>query len=44
LRCGGVADSELEKAGAQAVFDDPLDLLRHLETTVIGARLRDSSH
>ncbi|CQD03996.1 haloacid dehalogenase superfamily protein [Mycolicibacterium conceptionense] len=44
LRGGGVADSELEKAGAQAVFDDPLDLLRHLETTVIGARLRDSSH
>lgn len=39
VRCGGVADSELEKAGAQAVFDDPLELLRRLDTTVIGAHL-----
>ncbi|WP_166903863.1 HAD family hydrolase [Mycobacterium sp. DL440] len=38
LRCGGVADCELEKAGAQAVFDDPLDLLQHLDATAIGAR------
>lgn len=39
VRCGGVADSELEKAGAQAVFDDPLELLRRLDTTIIGAHL-----
>ncbi|MED5812154.1 HAD family hydrolase [Mycolicibacterium sp. 050232] len=43
LRCGGVADSELEKAGAQAVFDDPRDLLDHLDTTVIGAQIRDGA-
>ncbi|OMC03316.1 HAD family hydrolase [Mycobacterium sp. NS-7484] len=42
LRCGGVADCELETAGAQAVFDDPLDLLKHLDTTVIGTHLRDT--
>lgn len=39
LRCGGVADCELETAGAQAVFDDPLDLLQHLDTTAIGPHL-----
>lgn len=44
LRCGGVADSELEKAGAQVVFDDPLDLLRHLDTTVIGTRIDKTGH
>lgn len=43
LRCGGVADSELEKAGAQAVFDDPRDLLQHLETTAIGARIGEDA-
>ncbi|OBB33761.1 HAD family hydrolase [Mycolicibacterium peregrinum] len=44
LRCGGVADCELEKAGAQAVFDDPLELLRRLDTTVIGARIREVAY
>lgn len=44
VRCGGVADSELEKAGAQAVFDDPLELLRRLDTTVIGAHLHGDVH
>ncbi|CRZ15417.1 HAD family hydrolase [Mycolicibacterium neworleansense] len=43
VRCGGVADSELEKAGAQAVFDDPRDLLEHLDTTVIGARIHEAA-
>ncbi|CDO27459.1 HAD family hydrolase [Mycolicibacterium porcinum] len=43
LRCGGVADSELEKAGAQAVFDDPRDLLQRLETSVIGARIGEDA-
>lgn len=41
LRCGGIATSELEKAGAQAVFDDPGDLLEHLDTTDIGAQIRE---
>lgn len=36
LRCGGVANCELEKAGAQAIFDDPLDLLRHLDSSLLG--------
>lgn len=44
LRCGGVADGELEKAGAQAVFNDPLDLLRHLDATTIGAQIREAAH
>lgn len=44
LRCGGVADCELEKAGAQAVFDDPLDLLRHLDATAIGTKLHADAH
>jgi HAD superfamily hydrolase (TIGR01509 family) len=37
LRSGGVAQSELEKAGAEAVFDNPKDLLDHLEATRISA-------
>ncbi|MGV0814192.1 HAD family hydrolase [Mycolicibacterium boenickei] len=44
LRCGGVADCELENAGAQSVFDDPLDLLQHLDTTAIGAQIRQAVH
>ena len=35
---GGVSRSELETAGAQAVFDDPSDLCAHLDSTAI-ARL-----
>ncbi len=44
LRCGGVADCELEKAGAQAVFDDPYELLQRLESTVIAARIAEDAH
>ncbi|OBB18945.1 HAD family hydrolase [Mycolicibacterium setense] len=44
LRCGGVADCELEKAGAQAVFDDPHDLLQRLDTTVIAAQIHEAVH
>ncbi|MCV7067990.1 HAD family hydrolase [Mycolicibacterium farcinogenes] len=43
VRCGGVADCELEKAGAQTIFDDPLDLLQHLDGTVIGAHMREAA-
>lgn len=42
LRCGGVADSELEKAGTQGIFDDPRDLLQHLDSSVIGARISEA--
>ncbi len=35
LRSGGIADSELVTAGAQAIFDNPQDLLAHLDTTPI---------
>ncbi|MEW2483544.1 HAD family hydrolase [Mycobacterium sp. NPDC049093] len=42
VRCGGVADSELEKAGAQAVFDDHHDLLQNLDSTAIGAQIREA--
>ena len=34
---GGVAGSELEDAGAEAVFDNPKDLLDHLDATRIAA-------
>lgn len=44
LRCGGVADCELEKAGAQAVFDDPHDLLQRLDTTAIAAQIHEAVH
>lgn len=37
LRSGGVSDTELETAGAQAVFDNPEDLLQHLDDSPIGA-------
>jgi HAD superfamily hydrolase (TIGR01509 family) len=35
VRSGGVAQSELENAGAEAVFDNPKDLLDHLDATRI---------
>jgi len=31
LLCGGYAESELERAGAYRVYEDPADLLEHLE-------------
>lgn len=35
LLSGGVSRAELEKAGAEAVFDNPLDLLDHIDETTI---------
>jgi HAD superfamily hydrolase (TIGR01509 family) len=35
LRCGGTSQDELTDAGAVAVFDDPADLVDHLDTTPI---------
>ncbi len=37
LLSGGVSRGELEKAGAEAVFEDPQDLLDHLDDTSISA-------
>ena len=37
LLSGGVSRGELETAGAQAVFDNPRDLCKHLDSTAIGA-------
>jgi HAD superfamily hydrolase (TIGR01509 family) len=37
LRSGGIARAELQEAGADPVFDDPHDLLEHLESTRIAA-------
>lgn len=42
VRCGGVADCELEKAGAQSIFDGPHDLFQNLEITAIGAQIREA--
>ncbi|MFN8225661.1 MAG: HAD family hydrolase [Mycobacterium sp.] len=36
VRSGGVSDRELETAGAEAVFDNPEDLLQHLDDSPIG--------
>ncbi|OBC16651.1 HAD family hydrolase [Mycobacterium sp. 852013-50091_SCH5140682] len=35
LRCGGTSHDELDEAGAVAVFDDPAELLEHIDTTPI---------
>jgi len=41
LRSGGYGQEELEQAGAFRVYDDPADLLMHLEQLgVAGARSR----
>jgi HAD superfamily hydrolase (TIGR01509 family) len=37
LLSGGVSKAELEKAGAEAVFDNPQDLCDHIDSTPIGA-------
>jgi HAD superfamily hydrolase (TIGR01509 family) len=36
LTCGGIARAELEEAGADEVYDDPADLLAHLDDSIIG--------
>ena len=36
LTCGGIARAELEDAGADEVYDDPADLLAHLDDSLIG--------
>jgi HAD superfamily hydrolase (TIGR01509 family) len=37
LTCGGTSAEELAKAGAVATYDDPSDLLAHLDETAIAA-------
>jgi HAD superfamily hydrolase (TIGR01493 family) len=37
LLSGGVSRAELEKAGAEAVFDNPRELCDHIDTTAIAA-------
>jgi HAD superfamily hydrolase (TIGR01509 family) len=36
LTCGGISRAELEEAGADEVYDDPADLLAHLDDSIIG--------
>jgi hypothetical protein len=36
LLSGGVSRSELEKAGAQSIFDNAIDLCEDLDSTPIG--------
>ena len=36
LTCGGISRAELEDAGADEVYDDPADLLAHLDDSLIG--------
>ena len=38
LRSGGVSEEELRGAGAIAVYDDPADLLAHLDESPLGRR------
>jgi HAD superfamily hydrolase (TIGR01549 family) len=42
LRSGGLADTELLAAGAVAVYDDPLDLLAHLDQALATAAAASS--
>lgn len=41
LLSGGVSRDELEKAGAEAVFEDPRDLIAHIDSTRIAALCPD---
>ncbi|WGL52341.1 HAD family hydrolase [Nocardioides sp. BP30] len=41
LRSGGIGEQELLDAGAVAVYDDPLDLLQHLEAALTAAVAAD---
>jgi phosphoglycolate phosphatase-like HAD superfamily hydrolase len=34
--CGGIPRADLEEAGAQAVYDDPADLLARLKDSPLG--------
>lgn len=34
--CGGISEAELREAGADEVYDDPADLLEHLEDSLLG--------
>ncbi|SDO64512.1 HAD family hydrolase [Geodermatophilus sp. DSM 45219] len=36
LTCGGISRAELVEAGADEVYDDPADLLGHLEDSLVG--------
>ena len=36
LTCGGISRAELVEAGADEVYDDPADLLAHLDDSLIG--------
>lgn len=38
--CGGISEAELREAGADEVYDDPADLLEHLDDSLLG-RLAD---
>ncbi len=40
VRCGGISEAELREAGADEVYDDPADLLEHLEVSLL-SRLAD---
>ncbi|MEA5625878.1 hypothetical protein [Nostoc sp. UHCC 0251] len=35
LRCGGFSDEQL--SGAIAIYNDPEDLLRHYDSSILGA-------
>jgi HAD superfamily hydrolase (TIGR01509 family) len=36
LTCGGIGAAELTEAGADAIYDDPADLLEHLGDSLLG--------
>ncbi len=41
LTCGGISRAELLEEGADEVYDDPADLLAHLDDSLIGKLVRD---
>ena len=40
LTCGGISRAELVEAGADEVYDDPADLLAHLDDSLVGKTAR----
>ncbi|AKT51998.1 HAD family hydrolase [Arsenicicoccus sp. oral taxon 190] len=40
VTCGGICRQQLEEAGADAVYDDPADLLAHLDSSLLGQAAR----
>jgi phosphoglycolate phosphatase-like HAD superfamily hydrolase len=43
LTCGGIGEPDLRRAGAVEVYDDPADLLAHLDDSIIATLVRSDA-